>query len=178
MPLRRWHRWAAIPAGLLLFFVALTGVLLHLDMIRLGQQPPGHGTPVRQAAQPLPSNAELAAMVARVADAARADPALEVRTIQIDLTGPRITVGAGAGGAPGGARLLLDARTGERITPPAPPADYHYVLQDLHAGYFLGWTGRILSILCGIALAILSVTGVQLWWDMRRRGRKKGLYWK
>jgi uncharacterized iron-regulated membrane protein len=35
----------SIPAGFLLFFVALTGVLLQLGLIRVGHRPPGHDLP-------------------------------------------------------------------------------------------------------------------------------------
>lgn len=57
--MRKWHRWAAIPAGLFLFFVSLTGVLLHLDMMRVGASPPGHELPRKIEVQPLPDNARL-----------------------------------------------------------------------------------------------------------------------
>lgn len=175
--MRRWHRWAAIPAGLFLFFVALTGVLLHLDMMRLGQHPPGHGPQVSEQVQALPSDADLAEMVARLADAARRDPALKVKVLRIDLSGPRVTLVADPGGPPGTPGIRLDAVTGKRIAHPSPAAGYHYVLQDLHAGYALGWPGRILSVLCGISLMVLAATGLQVWWDMRRRRRKAGFYW-
>lgn len=177
--MRRWHRWVAIPAGLILFFVALTGVLLHLDMIRIGQSPPGQ-EPVRATPPgPIPSDEELTAMIVRLADAARADPELHASELRIDLTGPQIVLiaGAGVGPGPGRAQIRLDALTGKRLANPPAKADYHYILQDLHAGYFLGWPGRILSIVTGIALLVLGVTGIQLWWTMRKRGGK-GIYWK
>jgi uncharacterized iron-regulated membrane protein len=126
--LRRWHRWAAIPAGLFLCFIALTGVLLHADMIRLGNAPPGH----------------------------------ESRP----------------GGPPDAPHVRINAATGAVIAePPPPPADFHYILQDLHAGYFFGWTGRFISILTGLSVLILAVTGLQLWWKMRCAGGK-GVYWQ
>jgi uncharacterized iron-regulated membrane protein len=108
--LRRWHRWAAIPAGLFLFFIALTGVALHVDMILSGHAPPGSAAP------------------------STAVPAT------------------------------------------AQKADYHFILQDLHAGYYFGWTGRITSILAGLSLLVLAVTGLQIWWRMRRTGQRN-LYW-
>lgn len=175
--MRHWHRWAAIPAGAFLFLVALSGVLLHLDMIRLGQHPPGHDAPRAETVHPLPSDPELAAMVGRIAAAARQQSGVKVKVIQITLAGPRITLSAGSGGPPGSPQIKLDGVSGAPIIDPPQPADFHYILQDLHAGYFFGWTGRVISILTGLALIILSVTGLKLWWDMRRRG-KKGLYWK
>lgn len=176
MLMRRWHRWAAIPAAVFLLLIAGTGVLLHLDMMRVGLPPAGSEQEPPPEVQ-IPSNEELAAMIAQLADAARAQDEVAVTSFQINLSGPRPTLVAGAGGPPGSAQVKIDAATGERIIDPPPPADYHYILQDLHAGYYFGWTGRILSILCGLALIILCVTGLQVWWYMRTRGRK-GLYWK
>jgi len=175
--MRRWHRWAATPAGLFLFFIALTGVLLHLDMIRLGESPPGSGPQEAPQIQAVPSDEELAAMIARIAGAARSQNAIQVSTLQISLSGPRITLTAGAGGPPGSPQIRLDAASGRPIVGPPPPVNFHYFLQDIHAGYSFGWTGRIVSILAGLALMVLSATGLHMWWTMRRRG-KKGFYWK
>lgn len=175
--MRKWHRWVALPAALFMFAIALTGVLLHLDMIRVGQHPPGHEPERPMADTPLPDNQTLAVMVGRVADAARQQPSLKVRTLQINLQGEHIVLTAGPGGPPGTPQLKMDGATGRVIKDPPPPADFHAVLQDIHAGYVFGWTGRILSILSGIALLVLTISGFQMWADMRRKGRKKGLWW-
>lgn len=178
MTMRAWHRWAAIPAGLFLIFISLTGVLLHLDMMRLGQNPPGQAPPQQEVIQPIPSDADLQGMIKRLAGAARRDRSVPVKSLQIELAGPRITLIAGAGRAPGSPQIKLDAASGRQIVDPAPPRDFHYVLQDLHAGYFLGWTGRVLSVICGICLLVLGITGLQLWWTMHRRRRNRAIYWK
>lgn len=175
--MRRWHRWAAIPAGLLLFFVALTGVLLHLDMIRVGQHPPGHDPNPPKAVVAMPTDRDLALMIGRLAAAARKEPGFKPQSLTIDLTPPQPVLVASAGQGPEGKQIRFDAVSGQRINLPPPLADFHYVLQDIHAGYFLGWTGRILSILVGLALIVLSVTGIEMWWTMRKRGQK-GIYWK
>jgi uncharacterized iron-regulated membrane protein len=174
--MRKWHRWAAIPAGVFLFFMALTGVLLHVDMMRLGQSPPGHDIPGSKSALPIPNDAELAAMIGRAANAAREEDTVVFKSIKVDLSAPRAIVIAEPIGPTNSQQIKLDAITGARIIDPASPADFHYVLQDLHAGYFFGWTGRILSLISGLAVIVLTVTGLQIWWNMRRRG-KKGIYW-
>jgi len=38
--LRRWHRWIAVPAGLVMLMIAVTGIILHIQLI---QKPPPHG---------------------------------------------------------------------------------------------------------------------------------------
>lgn len=176
--MRRWHRWVALPAGLFLLFIAVTGVLLHLDMIRLGQKPPGHDEAGPAATAPIPSDAELAVMIARLAVAARNETSIKVRVLQVDLSGRDVVLTAGAGGPPGSPQIKLDATTGRRIVEPPPPTDFHFILQDLHAGYFFGWTGRIISVLCGMALIVLAISGLQIWWDLRRRRKKGGFFWK
>ncbi len=182
--MRNFHRWIALPAAVFLFFIAVTGVLLHIDMIRLGHAPPGHEPklprPLAKPA-PMPNDAELAAMVVRVSDAARkANPALPIKNIQLDLSGPEVTATLGEGGPPGSPHIKINAATGLVISELSPPADFHYILQDLHAGYFFGWTGRIISILSGLSVLVLSFTGFQLWWALYRRrksGGKKGFFW-
>lgn len=174
--MRKWHRWAAIPAAVFIFVIALTGVLLHLDMIRVGQHPPGHEDGAPPPVQPLPSSAELSRIMARARAAIATRPDVPVKQITVDFVGPAVSVHAGAGGPPGSPSLLIDAATGRIVPQPAPQRDFHYILQDIHAGYVAGWTGRILSILCGLSLVLLSITGLEMWWTMRKRG-KKGLWW-
>ena len=40
--LRRWHRWIAVPAGLVMLLIAATGLILHVQLI---QSPPQRGGP-------------------------------------------------------------------------------------------------------------------------------------
>jgi uncharacterized iron-regulated membrane protein len=173
---RRWHRWASIPAGFLLFFVALTGVLLQLDLIRVGHQPPGHDLPDPRPVPPLPANADLAAIITRAADTIRTRPGFHPRVIELDLVAPGVIVGARAVDHPGTPALRIDGASGRILPDPPAPADFHFILKDLHAGYLFGWSGRVISILVGLALVVLAWTGLTMWWQMRRRGQK-GWYW-
>lgn len=178
MKMRRWHRWLALPAALFLGFIALTGTLLHVDMIRLGQRPPGADHGARVLPQALPSDTELQAMIATIAASARTYADFPVRSIQINLDATHVTLIASEGLAPGSQQIKIDGKTGKRIVDPVPPVDFHFILQDLHAGYWFGWTGRIVSLLTGVALLVLSLTGLQIWWDVRKRRKDKGFFWK
>jgi uncharacterized iron-regulated membrane protein len=37
---RRWHRWIAVPAGLVMLLIAVTGLILHVQLM---QNPPQRG---------------------------------------------------------------------------------------------------------------------------------------
>jgi uncharacterized iron-regulated membrane protein len=59
--------------------------------------------------------------------------------------------------------------------------NWHGFLQGIHAGYIWGTFGRILSLLAGVALTILSVTGAWVYIDMFRRRAGNGnrqIFWK
>lgn len=183
--MRKWHRWISTVAALFLLFVASTGVLLHLDMMVRGSTPPGGEPPLPPGATvtALDGNALGQIVTRAVATAAATRPDLEVHRIEVSLLKgkPVVTIGRMSADGSAAAGIKVDGTTGQIIPPPPPKAkSYHYVLQDLHAGYFLGWTGRIISVLLGLSLITLAVTGLKLWLDMysrRRQAGRKGLFW-
>jgi len=174
--IRRWHRWAAIPAAVFLMIVSLTGVLIHLDLWRTGTTPPTIEIQNYPPLDPLPPTEDLAKIVTQIADIARDEKGVPVRFISIAMIGGEITAVAGPLPYAAGPHIKMNGRTGERIPPPPQQTSFYVKLQDIHAGYMFGLSGRILSVLCGIALLILCVTGLQVWWDLKKRG-KKGMYW-
>lgn len=81
----------------------------------------------------------------------------------------------GVGGA-GHKRLYFDAQDGRLLGQRLPwsgTAEDIFVQAQfpLHSGRILGLPGRILISLMGVAVAVLSVTGVYLWWKKRRARR-------
>lgn len=81
----------------------------------------------------------------------------------------------GAAGV-GPARLFFDGEDGrligERLPWRGTAADIFIQAQfPLHSGRILGLPGRILISLMGIVVAMLSVTGLHIWWR-KRRGRR------
>jgi uncharacterized iron-regulated membrane protein len=68
------------------------------------------------------------------------------------------------------------------VIPPLPrPANYHNLLQNLHAGYQFGLAGRLISVALGLSLLVLSVTGFTVYLDMfkrRQKAGKKAVFWR
>jgi uncharacterized iron-regulated membrane protein len=81
----------------------------------------------------------------------------------------------GAAGV-GPARLYFDSQDGRYLGDTEPwkgtAADIFLQMQfPLHSGRILGLPGRILISVMGLVVAMLSVTGVYIWW-IKRRSRK------
>ena len=80
--------------------------------------------------------------------------------------------GHGAGGV-GHNAVYIDAKTGEHLGDWQPwqgsAADLFVQAQfPLHSGRILGLPGRILISIMGVVVAMLSVTGIIIWWRKRR----------
>lgn len=155
---RRYHRWLSLPFGLILLWVALTGVAMQaVEIYDKGlfgddEDRPALVTAARAhehdedeapAAKP-PAAANIAAAPAIAATATPATP------------------------------------------PPRPPQSkahqLHELLQHLHSGEWFGPFGTIIQTLAGLALLFFTVSGMWMYFIMYRRrshkhhdGRK--LFW-
>lgn len=90
-------------------------------------------------------------------------------------------------GGVGPARLYYDGATGEYLSDRLPwkgtAADIFVQMQfPLHSGRILGLPGRILISIMGLVVAMLSITGVYVWWKKSKARRKyelqSSLQWK
>lgn len=90
-------------------------------------------------------------------------------------------------GGVGPARLYYDGVTGDYLSDRLPwkgtAADIFVQMQfPLHSGRILGLPGRILISLMGLIVAMLSITGVYVWWKKSMARRKyelqSSLQWK
>ncbi len=66
----------------------------------------------------------------------------------------------------------LDGRSGKLVYRDDPYNDgtrgaFMRSLYPLHAGRILGWPTRFLVLLLGIAVTVLSITGLYVWWRRR-----------
>lgn len=83
--------------------------------------------------------------------------------------------GHGDGGL-GNPWLYLDARTGEPVGADIPGAGsagdiFLQAMFPIHSGRILGWPGRVVISLLGLAVATFSATGVLIWLRRRRATR-------
>lgn len=89
----------------------------------------------------------------------------DTRTYQVDF-GDRDAAGLATGNvfiAAAGGAVTGDTLAGKRSFADVVSAER----ERLHSGRIAGLPGRILVFLCGWAVALLSVTGVTLWWKRR-----------
>jgi uncharacterized iron-regulated membrane protein len=159
------HMWIGLILGLLLIALGLSGsVLVYDDAIGDFLAPPPHAS--AQGA-PLPLDAIIAA--ARTATTVRGPATVTPATAPGEAVSVRIGA-AGRGGAPGAARgnsaqIYLDPVSGAVLgngTGALPPilAFAH----QLHGNFLMGQPGRRFVGWLGLAMVILGLSGLVLWW--------------
>ncbi len=156
---RRYHRWLSLPFGLVLLWVALTGVAMQaVEIYDKGLFGDDDDRPAQVTAARVhdPDEDEQAAKPAKPAAIAAAHPL--------------------AASAPAPTTPAL----------PRPPQSkahqLHELLQHLHSGEWFGPFGTIIQTLAGIAMTFFAVSGMWMYVTMfRRRGHKhhdgKKLFW-
>jgi uncharacterized iron-regulated membrane protein len=148
--LRRYHRWLALPFGLILLWVALTGIAMQaLDIYDKGLFPAGDSP--RLIAPARAHEHDEAAEAAEAARAAR----------------------AAAAKAPGASTAAALAAPVPR--PPRSKAQIlHSFLQHLHSGEWFGPFGTIIQTLAGLAMTFFTLSGMWMYLEMfRARGRNR-----
>ncbi|USX12385.1 PepSY domain-containing protein [Oxalobacteraceae bacterium OTU3CAMAD1] len=177
--MRNWHRRLSIYVGALMLLIAISGIALQIEMMLVDRSSlPGEddGKPIAAAV----AEAEIEKLVASTLAGARRQTKGAIIGLDFRFFGPRPSVEVVVA-EPEMRKLKLDARTGELFDAEAREDgfDWHRFLLDLHRGAIIGTTGLWISILCGVVLAILSVTGVVMYIQMylRRRQSKPGFHW-
>ena len=153
---RRYHRWLSLPFGLILLWVALTGIAMQAveiyDKGLFGEDED------RPALVPSPRTQE------------QDEDAQAARPTAIAAARP----------------LAATAAAATPAAPPRPPQSkahqLHELLQHLHSGEWFGPFGTIIQTLGGIAMTFFAVSGMWMYVTMyRRRGHKhhdgKKLFW-
>ena len=173
--LRALHRWFGLVSAILLMGISVTAIGLQLDLWITGNPPPGQTRKDAPPPPPIPSESLVQEYAKNAVLAAQSDGSLtNARTLTINF-GPKPTANFERKGK------KIDVTTGQFLPAPPKKLDWHFILQDIHAGYFLGTFGRILSCLLSIGLFMLSYTGLMVYIDLFKRRKKigrKGFFWK
>lgn len=176
---RTLHRWVSIPLVLFFATIAGTGVALQADMWLEGKSPPGsegEGPPPGKGYAPASVAPGIALALAGIETR---HPGAKLTNLSVDRKGKILSLGLSGDGI---RSLRVDLATGAELPPMPPPArGWHYILQDIHAGYFAGTAGRIVSTIAGFGLLFLSFTGLMVYWNLLRRRIKVGrraLFWR
>jgi uncharacterized iron-regulated membrane protein len=177
---RKWHRWVGIVSAPFVVFAAVTGVFAAIA------ESFGPDEVAREAARDrispvkLPTTPAVAAgpISRALTGAAERAPGAPVDRIVVDFKTEPPTVTISLGKPTGGEdrKLVFDARTGAFLR------DEQYedkpFLVRLHSGEAFGDWGLVGGMLWGTALAGVTVSGVVIYFAMRRPGKRLGrVFW-
>ena len=172
---RNLHRWVSLPVVLFMLFITVTGVVLSVQEMQ-GEGARNESRPTL----PRPANdALLAAATAALPAVQAADPDLKLQRIEFGLS----SAGATAKFFPANRRapgIEVDFASGAIKKLPPPGQSLHGLFVTLHSGKWFGIGGLLVVLVCGVALAVLSVTGLLVYLDMWRRrsgAGKRELFW-
>lgn len=168
---RRWHRWIGFPAALFLLFAAVTGFIVATTEFF------GEAEALREATRDMTSPVTTAALdpawrdpIARamaVANMRAPGAPIDKVTAQFKGDNPTVTIYLGKPGGGEDRAIVVDAKAGALIREDAY-ADKP-LINRIHSGEWFGDGGLVFAMFWAIALAILTVTGLIIYWMMRRK---------
>ena len=171
---RQWHRWIGFPAALLLLFASVTGIMVAWYEFF------GADEALREANRKLVSPVTLQSPAAAWSDplsrafasGAAALGGLPVDKVTIQFKGRQPTVEVFTGKPGGGEdrKLVFDARTGLLLKTESY-VDKPFI-HRLHSGEAFGDGGLVVAMVWGLALALLTVTGIIIYLRMWRPNLK------
>lgn len=178
---REWHRWIGFPAALFLLFASVTGIMVAWYEFF------GADEALREATRALVSPVTLHSpatvwsepLARAFAGGAAAVGGLPVDRVTLQFKGPQPTVEMFLGKPAGGEdrKLVFDAATGRLLRTEAY-VDKPFI-HRLHSGEVFGDGGLVVAMVWGLALAVLTVTGIVIYARMWRPNLKgiERLFW-
>ena len=168
---RRWHRWIGFPAALFLLFAAVTGFIVASTEFF------GEAEALREATRDMtspvstssPSTAWSEPIAKAMTAAQQHAPGAPIDRLTTQFKGeqPTVTVYLGKPGGGEDKLLVYDAATGALIKEDAY-ADKP-LFHRIHSGEFFGDGGLVFAMFWAIALAVLTISGLIIYWTMRRK---------
>lgn len=168
---RRWHRWIGFPAALFLLFAATTG------MIVAAREFWGEDEALREATRDLVSPMKSGgaadqwqpAITRALAAVTASAGSLPIDKIEVQFKGdhPTVAVFSGKPTRGGGEdrKFVVNAKTGA-IEKVEAYADKPFFTR-LHSGEAFGDGGLVLAMFWALALIILTLSGLVIYWLMR-----------
>ena len=165
------HKWLGVVGLLFMFLMSATGIFFHWELIERSFSENERPERPKSTDNPPTSFAVDAAIGKAKAMLTGFDPQL------IEFPNPGDTVLALRGNFPTSSRLLgkynveakFDVRTGQLVNSfDARDAGLEYIaehiFEELHFGRYGGWVSQIIYILLALATAIVTVTGLFIWY--------------
>lgn len=168
---RKWHRWIGFPAALFLLFAAVTGIIVA------GTEFFGEEEALREATRDLASPVLLRSSpavwtqpIARaLATASQRLGNAPVDKITLEFKGehPRVLIFTGKPAGGEDRKVVVDAKTGNLVA----VEDYtdKAFINRLHSGEAFGDGGLVVAMLWGSSLIVLTISGLVIYFQMRRR---------
>lgn len=158
--MRKYHRIISLVAGIFLFLITVSGILLHVQEFMEEEEHEEARKPSQNLASGIPTdwtnalNKGLAAVYAQ-------NPNVRIKRIRIDVeeAKPRLVIQSD-GESPIN-YIISEQGTILRANKPEKK-----LLLRLHTGEILGEAGEGLNLIMGIGLLILLITGSVLLWQM------------
>jgi uncharacterized iron-regulated membrane protein len=168
---RRWHRWIGFVGGVFLCFASITGVLVAVSEFfgeaeALREATRDVTSPVTTSSEAVQWETPARLAMARAAQVAPGAP-IDKIVLQFKGTTPTVDVFLGKPGGGEDRRFVIAAATGELLRTETY-ADKP-LLNRIHSGEFFGDGGLVAAMLWGAALTWLSVSGLFVYFKMRRR---------
>ena len=169
---RKWHRWIAFVAAPFLLYAATTGIILAATEF-FGEEE-AQRERLREMVSPMKLPVVDAAwsetMSKVMATAAAQAPGAPVDKLTVEFKGEPPVVIVYTGKPDGGEdrKIIINARTGELVRTEAY-VDKPFLVR-LHSGEAWGDGGLVFAMLWGLALTISVITGIVIYFKMRRPG--------
>lgn len=163
------HLWLGLASGLVLFVVCLSGTLYTFRTEAEEMLEPGKYH-VQAAAQAIPPDALVQQL----------EQQLKGSVVALDIPQDRerayrVNVAAQAGGRPG--TYLVNPYTGEVLgTPEGPASGFFQTVMGLHRWLLMeGGVGKMIVGVSTIIFVCLTLSGLVLWFPVKRKNWKQGL---
>ena len=169
--LRKWHRWIGIPAAIFLLLASVTGI--WLAAVEFFGEDEALREKTRDLVSPITTQTADADFAAGLAKA-RAAVAAKVGAAPVDKVAwqfkgdqPTIVFYLGKPGGGEDRKVICDARDG-RVLVISDYTDKSFMLR-LHSGEVFGDGGLVLAMFWGLALAFLTISGILIYFKMKRK---------